>query len=388
MISLDLPTVFIICASFIFLYGIGMTAFACKVSPSFKSIYLFAAINFLIAIGVSLTFLRNHISVFWSIIVSQSLLTLASTLVYQAHLQFIEHEKKSQFLSAILLITVISLIVLFTYHFPNSQHRILSINSFHFLQFSLTAWATWRWQRQQGHSTYTPLIVISAIFALTIAYRIFTIATSPYIPPYALQGTLSHSLQTIILMLYVATLDFSIVLITTGHLVKKVEQLADIDILTTLYNRRGLDHALEKDAIRTKPLCVIMCDIDHFKLVNDRYGHAVGDIVIQKFAHIIEESTRKTDICVRWGGEEFLIILPVSNPEDAFLVAEKIRTCCEKQLFPQQPELCFTSSFGISCKTISQNFDTIVNNADKALYRAKTQGRNQVCVFNEAADNG
>jgi diguanylate cyclase (GGDEF)-like protein len=91
---------------------------------------------------------------------------------------------------------------------------------------------------------------------------------------------------------------------------------------------------------------------------------------------------------VRWGGEEFLIILPVSNPEDAFVVAEKIRTRCEKQLFPQQPELCFTSSFGISCKTVSQNFDTIVNNADKALYRAKTQGRNQVCVFNEAVDNG
>jgi hypothetical protein len=112
MNPLNILTVFIICASFIFLYGIGMTAFARKVSPSFKGIYLFAIINFLISIGISLAFLRNHISIFWSIIVSQSLLTLASTLIFQAHLQFIEHEKKFQFLSGILLITVMSLIVL------------------------------------------------------------------------------------------------------------------------------------------------------------------------------------------------------------------------------------------------------------------------------------
>jgi diguanylate cyclase (GGDEF)-like protein len=125
-----------------------------------------------------------------------------------------------------------------------------------------------------------------------------------------------------------------------------------------------------------------MCDIDHFKLVNDRYGHSIGDIVIQTFARIITEVTRKTDICVRWGGEEFLILLPLTNASEAFIVAEKIRISCEQHTFPEQPELSFTSSFGVCAKKDSHRFDTLVHDADQALYQAKTQGRNQVCLFN------
>jgi diguanylate cyclase (GGDEF)-like protein len=187
----------------------------------------------------------------------------------------------------------------------------------------------------------------------------------------------------IVLMLYVATLDFCVVLIATEQLIQKLTESSHQDILTTLYNRRGLDHALQNNNILNRPLAVIMGDIDNFKLINDQYGHPVGDIVIKKFAEIMRESTRNTDICVRWGGEEFLIMLPLLNVQEAFVVADKIRRVCEQQMFPDQQDLHFTSSFGV-CSGDNDSFDELVGYADQALYQAKTQGRNRVCVFNSA----
>jgi len=163
----------------------------------------------------------------------------------------------------------------------------------------------------------------------------------------------------------------------------KMSEMAYKDSLTTLYNRRGLDFALHDNDILFRPLTIIICDIDYFKLINDRYGHSIGDIVIQRFAKIIIDMTRKTDICVRWGGEEFLILLPLTNVENALIVAEKIRISCEQQVFSEQQGLCFTSSFGICSKKDggSHLLDGIIHDADQALYMAKSQGRNQVCVF-------
>jgi diguanylate cyclase (GGDEF)-like protein len=103
--------------------------------------------------------------------------------------------------------------------------------------------------------------------------------------------------------------------------------------------------------------------------------------VLQKIAKLIKETTRKVDICTRWGGEEFLIILPLTTEQEALIVAEKIRVTCERQFFSEYPELRCTISIGICSKEDSQNFDELINYADHALYQAKTQGRNQVCIF-------
>jgi diguanylate cyclase (GGDEF)-like protein len=162
----------------------------------------------------------------------------------------------------------------------------------------------------------------------------------------------------------------------------KLSEMAYKDSLTMLYNRRGLDYTLQDSNIFARPLTIILCDIDYFKLINDRHGHSVGDMVIQTFARIIIEITRKTDICVRWGGEEFLILLPLTNEAEAFIVAEKIRVSCEQHLFSGHQGLCFTSSFGICSKKDDHSLDEIIHDADQALYQAKSQGRNQVCVFN------
>ena len=381
MPSLDVRTIFIICAFFTFIYGFGMIAFARKMSHSFDGIYLFAAINLLIATAISLSFFRDYIDIVWSIIVDNSLFLLTSNLIYYAHLQFIGQKKNLVILSTVLIISTISLLIFFTYIIPNTNSRIIVLSTFHGLQFLLTARVIWRFQQQTKQTIYTPLIVISAAFAVFFAFRLSVTVFSNDIDPYKLANNSLHALLIIFMMLYIAALDFFIVLIATERLVQKVADLADRDTLTKLYNRRGLDHEMQDKHIFEKSLAVIMCDIDHFKVVNDRFGHNVGDIVIKKFAEIIKELTRNTDICTRWGGEEFLIILPLTDEKKALIVAEKIRLACEQCTFPEQPDLLFTASFGICAKKEDYSFDDLVNNADEALYQAKTKGRNQVCIF-------
>lgn len=377
----DVRTIFVICTFFIFFYGFGMIAFARKMSSSFNGIYLFVAVNFLIATGVSLVLFRGYINVAWSIIVSNSLLMLATNLNYHAHLQFVGHEKHPVLLSVVLLISMTSLLVIFTYIIPNTNSRVIVSSAFYCLQFSLTAQLVWRFNKQKKQPDYLPLMIIAAIFALFFAVRFTVTLFSNEINPYKLTNDILHAFLVIFMMLYIALLDFFVVLISYGKLIQKVAELAYKDSLTTLYNRRGLDYTMQNNPIFEKPLAIIMCDIDNFKLVNDCYGHNIGDIVIKKFADIIKELTRKTDICTRWGGEEFLIILPFTNEKDALIVAEKIRNACEKCTFPEQPELLFTSSFGVCVKQNNYSFDKLVNNADQALYQAKSQGRNQVCTF-------
>jgi diguanylate cyclase (GGDEF)-like protein len=380
MAFLDVRTVFFICTSFLLIYSIGAVAFARKVTSSFDGIYLFAIASFLTAIGITLVFLRGYIDIFWSVIVGNSLIMLSGNVTYHAHLKFIRYKKNPVLRSAILLISAISLFVVFTYIVPDTSIRVTILNEFNCLQFLLIATTIYHFQKQTQQTIYTPLMIIAGAFTLLLAVWIIFILMGEPFPPYKLQGGWMHSMMIIVLMLYVATLDFCVVLIATEQLIQKVTIKSHQDILTTLYNRRGLDHALQKNDILNRPLAVIMGDIDNFKLINDQYGHPVGDIIIKKFAEIIKASTRNTDICVRWGGEEFLIMLPMLNTQEAFVVADKIRRVCEQQTFPEQHRLRFTSSFGI-CSGDNYSFDELVGYADQALYQAKTQGRNRVCVF-------
>lgn len=380
MAFLDVRTVFFICTSFLFIYSIGAFAFARKVSASFDGIYLFSIASFCTAIGISLVFLRGYIDIFWSVVVGNSLIMLSGSLTYHAHLKFIQYKKNPILRSAILLISAISLFIVFTYSIPNTRIRVTVLNEFNCMQFFLIALTIYRFQQQTQQKIYTPLMVISGIFTLFFAAWIVFILMGEPFPPYKLQGGWMHSTIIIVLMLYIATLDFCVVLIATEQLIQQVTESSHKDILTELYNRRGLDHALENNDVLKKPIAVIMGDIDNFKLINDQYGHPIGDIVIKRFSRLIKELTRNTDICVRWGGEEFLIILPLLNTQEAFIVADKIRMACEQQSFSEQQGLYFTSSFGI-CSGDNYSFNELVSYADQALYQAKHQGRNKVCSF-------
>ncbi|WP_419776925.1 transporter substrate-binding domain-containing diguanylate cyclase [Malaciobacter marinus] len=163
---------------------------------------------------------------------------------------------------------------------------------------------------------------------------------------------------------------------------KKLEKISQTDKLTSLYNRTKLDMILEfefKNKKRyKKPLSIIIIDIDHFKQINDTYGHLVGDKILIEFSNILKANIRETDFIGRWGGEEFLVVLPFSKEEDAYNLASKLRKLIAKK--PLYKNINVTASFGVvECKDSDCNKALL--NADKALYEAKNSNRNCVKVF-------
>ena len=159
-----------------------------------------------------------------------------------------------------------------------------------------------------------------------------------------------------------------------------LEQLAVTDSLTNLYNRRKLDKVLTAENERSKrfnhPYGVVLLDIDHFKSINDNFGHQVGDKVLVDIAKLLQRQTRKTDIIGRWGGEEFLIICPETDKEGLIKFAESLRKSIAAHDFPVINTK--TSSFGLAIYQQGDQTKDIISRADKALYKAKYNGRNRV----------
>jgi len=160
----------------------------------------------------------------------------------------------------------------------------------------------------------------------------------------------------------------------------ELEQLSITDNLTRLFNRNKLDEILELEYNRANryqySFGVILIDIDHFKNVNDTYGHQMGDTVLKEIAKILKIHTRKTDTVGRWGGEEFLIICSETDLEGILSLAEKIRQEIANFSFDLKEQK--TASFGISIYKKNETIDNLLKRADNALYKAKENGRNRV----------
>lgn len=171
------------------------------------------------------------------------------------------------------------------------------------------------------------------------------------------------------------------------ELSQKHKQLAMHDPLTTLLNRRGMRTHLEHEYSRLKrseqPLSVLLCDIDHFKQVNDKYFHDGGDFVLESLSAFFVQQIRQQDIVARWGGEEFLFLLPNTNSNDAFKLAEKIRKQVEHEtIHYKNNSINVTLSIGVNQVNPEVSVDQAINDADHLLYLAKNRGRNQTVSSN------
>ncbi len=167
-----------------------------------------------------------------------------------------------------------------------------------------------------------------------------------------------------------------------------VKTMAIYDTLTGLYNRRYLEERLitetQKAFYGGSPLSLVMVDIDHFKKVNDTFGHTTGDLVLKEIASLLKNSVRKKDTVARYGGEEFILILPEAGLEETTIIAERIRRQIENTPFEmEQTRLNLTVSLGISNfpSHHARSKEDLVKMADQALYDAKRGGRNRVCIF-------
>ncbi|MBN1411411.1 MAG: diguanylate cyclase [Spirochaetales bacterium] len=159
----------------------------------------------------------------------------------------------------------------------------------------------------------------------------------------------------------------------------KLAKISITDTLTGLYNRHKIEHELEiehKRATRhNRPFSIIIMDIDHFKEINDTFGHQAGDAVLRKISSLLDENLRKTDLCGRWGGEEFLILCPETNLNGSKELAEKIRQIINNYKFDVEKTL----SISAGCSELSkgENTNDLIRRADQNLYKAKKTGRNK-----------
>ncbi|MFA9275736.1 MAG: diguanylate cyclase [Candidatus Aquirickettsiella gammari] len=196
------------------------------------------------------------------------------------------------------------------------------------------------------------------------------------------------------LLLVNATIGFAItlaviiiVLLSVRRYQKRIEKSAATDSLTKLLNRQAFDFVFQQailDSERSRqPLCVALMDIDHFKKVNDKYGHLIGDHVLKEIAAIARRSLRESDVICRWGGEEFLLLLKNCSLEKATSISENLRSTIAANDFSRTTDLAkgrlsLTVSMGVAeCKT-HETEDSVFERADVALYQAKESGRNSV----------
>jgi diguanylate cyclase (GGDEF)-like protein len=161
------------------------------------------------------------------------------------------------------------------------------------------------------------------------------------------------------------------------------EQLARLDPLTGLFNRRAfLDRAgpvWSTSQRNLRPLSVVMCDLDHFKSINDKHGHEMGDSALVAVSRVLAEACRSGDVVARWGGEEFILFLPETDAVQAMQLAERLRgEIGQLELAGENRGLAISASFGVATRDQQKSLDALIGEADKWLYEAKRAGRDRV----------
>lgn len=182
---------------------------------------------------------------------------------------------------------------------------------------------------------------------------------------------------------YIVALFFLTGLIEAYSERETLQSMAYTDYLTQIPNRRKIEDLIELEMVKAqnskRHFCIILFDIDSFKLVNDRFGHDKGDIILQELAIRIKENLKNKYYFGRWGGEEFLVIAPNHTKQQALEIANQLRTTIENSEFPYVDKI--TLSFGVTEFKAHDSFCTLFSRADKALYISKNSGKNQVNVL-------
>jgi len=200
----------------------------------------------------------------------------------------------------------------------------------------------------------------------------------------ALAGIRQSLYINLLICLVVTAIVLTLVNIALRRYQARIAALATTDQLTELLNRRGFDllanQAIQEARRNPSPLCALLLDLDKFKDLNDSHGHLAGDEALRSFANKLRDNLRQSDIICRWGGEEFILLLKDTSPEQARQLAEKIRQQTEQGSFSYKgASLHITTSIGLAELHPDDSLSELLARADRALYRAKQAGRNRTC---------
>lgn len=246
--------------------------------------------------------------------------------------------------------------------------------------FTMTGLGLFAWHR--GRKTATYFLLAASISMVGVALTLFSVWGVIPLTPFTFRG-LELGIMAEASLLALALADY----IRTQQQQRQVaEQEARIDSLTRLHNRRGFQEVAQPAyhvALRhQRPLSLLLIDIDRFKQLNDELGHAAGDLALQALSQLLQNETRRGDSLARWAGEEFLLLLPETSPEEACTLADNLQQAIRKlPLQHQGKPFGFSISVGVSTLEDAMTLDTLIQQAEEALHTAKQHGQSQIRAY-------
>jgi len=381
LFQFDVRTValFVAMAFFVQATAIGAQAFLIRELKQYRGVEAALAANLCAAIGLLLRLFAEQLPDIFSLVLSNLLLVMGPALFYIALSQFTGFAYSKALVLGVLA-AVLSFLLYFTYWDDDLGKRMVAFSLGSLTMVFLLIHQLWQIQKTSLRFSARLMLVSFLIHGLfLIARTVSLLLDSP-------QATFSLTPAQSATYLFSFAISFfwstGFVLMVSHRLRNDLMEIATVDVLTRISNRRATQTFLEKEMSRAQrhrgEFSILLIDIDNFKKVNDRWGHAVGDTVLLKTASLLQSMIRKQDLVGRWGGEEFLIVVP--GPCDAGVLAERVRSTIAGEEYSNGiVSFHITVSIGVTCADHSSLADEILKEADDALYRAKL-ARNKVTV--------
>jgi diguanylate cyclase (GGDEF)-like protein len=365
-IALFVATTFFVQAT-----AIGAQAFLIRDLKQYRGVGSALLANLSVASGLMLRLFADQLPSFLVTVVSNTLLLTGSGLFYIALSQFTGFTYSKLTVLGV-IVAVASFLTYFTYWDEDIEKRVITLSLGSITMVFLLIDQIWRTRKTSLRFSANLMLVSFLIHGTFLIVRTISLILNPIQDTSSLTRVQSATYLLSFAISFFWSMGF--ILMVSQRLRNDLMEVATIDVLTRIPNRRATQTFLEKELSRAQRMkaefTVLLIDIDNFKQVNDRWGHAVGDEVLVKTASIFQAMIRKQDLVGRWGGEEFLIIVP--GPCDAKALAERVRCEIAKAKFSYgTASISITVSIGVACASSSDQIDEILKAADHALYRAK-----------------
>ena len=384
LFQFDVRTValFVAMTFFVQATAIGAQAFLIRELKQYRGVRAALMANLCVAAGLILRLFADRLPDFLTTILSNILLLTGSGLFYIALSQFTGFTYSKTLVIGVIA-AVLSFLVYFRYWDDDLGKRMIAFSLGSVAMVFILIDQLWRIQKTSLRFSANLMLASFLVHGIFLTLRTINLVRNPPQDTASLTPAQSATYLLSFAISFFWTTGF--VLMVSHRLRNDLMEIATMDVLTRIPNRRATQAFLEKELSRaqrhTGEFSVLLIDIDDFKQVNDRWGHAVGDEVLTKIAGIFQSMIRKQDLVGRWGGEEFLIILP--GPCDAEVLAERIRSKIAGTKFRQgSVSFHITISIGIACGDQTSLEDEILKRADDALYKAKST-KNTVRAANQ-----
>ena len=371
--------VFIGMAFFVQATVIGAQAFLIRDLKQYRGVGAALLANLCVAVGLMLRLFPDWLPDFATTILSNTMLVVGHGLFYIALSQFTGFSYSKAFVTGVVAVVVVFLLY-FRYWDDDVAKRMIALSLGSISMVFVLIHQLLRIRKTMLRFSANLMLVSFLVHGLFLVVRTISLALQPSPDPLSLTPVQSATYLLSFAVSFFWSMGF--VLMVSHRLRNDLMEIATIDVLTRIPNRRATESFFEKELSRVQrndgEFSVLLIDIDDFKHVNDRWGHAVGDHVLEKTAHLFQSLLRKQDWVGRWGGEEFLMLLP--GPCDAAALAERVRNRVAGSEYTHgAAPFHITVSIGGACATGTSTMDDVLKEADDALYRAKKK-KNTICV--------